>query len=101
MFKYTIFSFCQGLDHFSVDVDAERTKALKDGENRLISGHVRNVEMHTISPNLKYCFVKAIVNPAMSRTQEPYRVWVVLHKEIASMIFKLDIVLVLPGSILY
>ena len=79
MFKYTIFFYCQGLDHFSVDV--ERTKALKDGENLLISGHVRNVEMHTISPNLKHCFVKAIVNPAMSRTQEPYRVWV----EIASI----------------
>ena len=85
MFNTQYFFYSQGLDHFSVDVDAGRTKALKDGENLLISGHVRNLEMHTISPNIKYCFVKAIVNPAMSRTQEPYRVWVVLYKEIASI----------------
>jgi len=73
--------FFIGLKLFNVSIDAERTKALKDGENLLLSGHVRNVEMHKISPNLKYCFVRAVVNPAMSRTNDPYKVWLILHKE--------------------
>ena len=63
----------------------KHTEALEDAESLLLSGDVRNVEMYAISPNLKYCFVQEIVNPAMSRTQEIYRVWVILQKEIASI----------------
>lgn len=57
-----------------MNADAERAKALKAGESLLLSGHVRNVEMHRISPNLKYCFIRAVVNPAMTRINDSYRV---------------------------
>lgn len=70
----------QRLKLFSMNADAERAKALKAGESLLLSDHVRNVEMHRISPNLKYCFIRAVVNPAILELRI-LTVSLVLHKE--------------------
>lgn len=45
-----------------------------------LSGKVTGVEYHRVSPNVNYCFVRATVCRQMAETQEPYSVWVILHK---------------------
>ena len=38
--------------------DTPKAKAILKGKSSEISGHVFNVECHTVSPKLKYCFVR-------------------------------------------
>ena len=38
-------------------------KAYKGGKSLLLSGHIKNVMTHSISSNIRYCFVKGLCHP--------------------------------------
>ena len=61
-------------------VKTESSKCLKEGESLYLSGHVTGVQYHRISPNINYCFVRAVVCRQKAVTQDPYCTWVILHK---------------------
>ncbi|XP_068672874.1 uncharacterized protein [Montipora capricornis] len=56
-------------------------KAIFKGKSLESSGHVFNVECHTISPNLKYCFVRGKCVSQERTHNKPYELWICLHKE--------------------
>ena len=56
-------------------------KAILKGKSLESSGHVFDVECHTISPNLKYCFVRGKCVPQERTHNKPYELWICLHKE--------------------
>ena len=77
-----------GSANFPDTTDDEVDKYLKDvpkailkGKSLESSGHVFNVECHTISPNLKYCFVRGKCVPQQRTHNKPYELWICLHKE--------------------
>ncbi|CAG2251383.1 unnamed protein product [Mytilus edulis] len=62
------------------NVQTKGIKSTKEGESLYLSGHVTGVEYHRISPNISYCYIKAIVARQKAQTQAPYSVWIILHK---------------------
>ena len=56
-------------------------KAILKGKSLESSRHVFNVECNTISPNLKYCFVRGKCVPQERTHNKPYEPWICLHKE--------------------
>ena len=77
-----------GSENFPDTTDDEVDKYLKDASKAILkgkslesSGHVFNVECHTISPNLKYCFVRGKCVPQERTHNKPYELWICLHKE--------------------
>lgn len=59
-------------------------KSILKGKSLESSGHVFNVECHTISPNIKYikyCFVRGKCVPQEKTHNKPYEPWICLHKE--------------------
>ncbi|CAG2228707.1 unnamed protein product [Mytilus edulis] len=62
------------------NVQTKGIKSTKEGESLYLSGHVTGVEYHRISPNISYCYIKAIVARQNAQTQAPYSVWIILHK---------------------
>ena len=77
-----------GSANFPDTTDDEVDKYLKDAPKAILkgkslesSGHVFNVECHTISPNLKYCFVRGKCVPQEITHNKPYELWICLHKE--------------------
>ena len=56
-------------------------KAILKGKSLESSGHVFDVECHTISPNLKYCFVQGKCVPQERTHNKPNELWICLHKE--------------------
>ena len=61
-------------------VTTDVAKAMKESESLFLSGHVTGVEYHRISPNLSYCFIRAVIARQKAQTEAPYITWVVLHK---------------------
>lgn len=60
----------------------EAGKAFQGGKSLLLSGHVFNVMVHTISPSIRYCFVKGLCHAEQKfKTKKPYEVWVSVHKD--------------------
>ena len=57
-------------------------KAFAGGKSLLQSDHLFNVMVNTISPNIRYCFVKGLCYPEQKfKTKDAYDVWVCLHKD--------------------
>ena len=66
--------------------DCDAGKAFKGGKSLLLSGHLKNVMTHTISPNIRYCFVKCLCHPEQRIGKDPYTVWVSLHKDSGAVV---------------
>ena len=66
--------------------DSDAGKAYKGGKSLLLSGHVRNVMTHSISPNIRYCFVKGLCQPEQKIGNNPYTIWVCLHKDSGAVV---------------
>ena len=56
-------------------------KAKVKGSSLLDSHHVVDAEFHTISPNIKYCFVRGRCIPQERTNNKPYEMWVCLKKD--------------------
>ena len=68
------------VDNYLKETDAG--KAYAGGKSLLQSGHIFNVMVNTISPNVRYCFVKGLCYPEQKfKTKDAYDVWVCLHKD--------------------
>ena len=63
------------------DTYAEKAWREKGGKSLLLSGHIKNVMTHSISLNIRYCFVKGLCHPEQKLGQNPYTVWICLHKD--------------------
>jgi hypothetical protein len=77
-------------DTFEEDVEKylkdKAPKALLKGASLEESKHVKDVAFHTISPNLKYCFVRGNVIPQEKTNNNPYKAWVCLKKSDGSVV---------------
>ena len=62
-------------------VKSDAGKAFKGGKSLLLSGHLINVMVHMITPNVRYCFVRGLCHPEQRLSKPPYNVWVCLHKD--------------------
>ncbi len=67
-------------------IEGGGNKGLKTGTSLVESGHIEEIRFHNISPNLKYCFIMARCTPQEKHTDEPYTVWVCVHKESGKII---------------
>ena len=56
-------------------------KAYKGGKSLLESGHISNVMTHSISANIRYCFVRGMCCPEQKQSRNDYDVWLCLHKD--------------------
>ena len=56
-------------------------KVILKGKSLESSGHVFDVECHTISPNLKYCFVQGKCVPQERTHNKPCELSICLYKE--------------------
>ena len=56
-------------------------KAYKGGKSLLVSGHISNVMTHSISANIRYCFVRGMCCPEQKLSKNDYDVWLCLHKD--------------------
>lgn len=57
-------------------------KAFAGGKSLLQSEHLFHVMVNTISPNIRYCFVKGLCYSEQKfKTKDAYDVWVCLHKD--------------------
>jgi len=56
-------------------------KAFKGGKSLLLSGHLINVMVHMITPNVRYCYIRGLCHPEQRLSKPPYNVWVCLHKD--------------------
>ena len=61
--------------------DTDVGKAFKGGKSLLFSGHIKNMMTHSISSNIRYCFVKGLCHSEQKLGQNPYTVWICLHKD--------------------
>lgn len=61
-------------------------KALLKGASLEQSKHVISVAYHSISPNLKYCYVRGKIIPQERTNNDPYDAWVCLKKDDGSVI---------------
>ena len=43
--------------------DTDTGKVFKGGKSLLLSGHIKNVMNHSISSNIRYCFIKGLCHP--------------------------------------
>ena len=51
--------------------DTDTGKEFKGGKSLLLSGHIKNVINHSISSNIRYCFVKGLCHPEQKLGQNP------------------------------
>ena len=51
------------------------------GNSLLDSGHLSNIMVHVISPNIRYCIVRGLCLPEQKLSKDVYNVWVCLHKD--------------------
>lgn len=62
-------------------------KAFTGGKSLLKSGHLFNLMVHTISPNVRYSFVQGLCYPEQKfKSKPPYKVWACLHKDTGDII---------------
>ena len=61
-------------------------KAYKAGKSLLDSGHLINTMVHSVSPNVQYCFVRGLCFPEQKLPKASYSVWVILHKDTGAVI---------------
>lgn len=54
-------------------------KGMKEGENLMNGGHVKEVQFNNISECLRYCFIRGRVVPQTRINESPYSVWVCLN----------------------
>jgi len=62
-------------------VKSDAGKAFKGSKSLLLSGHLINVMVHMITPNVRYCFVRGLCHPEQRLPKPLYNVWVCLHKD--------------------
>lgn len=63
-------------------IEQDAGKAFNSGKSLLQSGHIFNVMVNTISPNIRYCFVKGLCYPEQKfKTKDAYVVWICLQKD--------------------
>ena len=46
-------------------------KAFQGGRSLLMSGHVKNIMTHMLSPNVRYCFVRGLCHPEQKLSKQP------------------------------
>ena len=61
-------------------------KAFKGGKCLLFSGHIKNVMTHSISSNIRCCFVKGLCHPDQKLRQNTSPVWIYLHKDSGAVV---------------
>ena len=61
-------------------------KGLKTGTGLVESGHIKEIRVNNISPNINYCFIMAECTPQEKLLDEPYTVWVCVHKQSGKII---------------
>ena len=66
--------------------DTDAGKAFKGGESVLFSGHIKSVMTYSISSNIRYCIVKGLCHPEQKLGQNPYTVWICLHKDSGAVV---------------
>ena len=66
------------------DTDAGET--FKGGKSLLFSEHIKHVMTHSISSNIRYCFVKGLCHPEQKLGQNPYTIWICLHKDSGAVV---------------
>ena len=64
--------------------DTAAEKAFKEGKSLLLLGHIKNVMTHSISSNIRFCFVKGY--PEQKLGQNPYTVCISLHKDSGAVV---------------
>ena len=67
--------------NIEVGIATAGQKSVLEGKSLYLSGHVGSLLYHGISPNISYCFVKTTVVPQTRISEDPYDVWVAVHKE--------------------
>lgn len=70
--------------HSNVEAYLKETdagKAYTGGKSLLLSGHLSNIMVHMLSPNVRYCFARSLCLPEQKLSNKPYNVWVILHKD--------------------
>lgn len=62
-------------------------KAFQGGKSLFESKHLFNVMVHSISPNVRYCFAQGLCYPEQKfKSKDAYVVWVCLHKDTGEVI---------------
>lgn len=64
----------------------EAGKAYKGVKSLLLSGHLSNVMIHMLSPDVRYCFVRGLCLPEQKFSNSRYNVRVILQKDNGSII---------------
>ena len=61
--------------------DHNAGKAYKGGNSLLELSHISNIMTHTISSNIRYCFVRCMCCPEQKQSKDDYDMWICLHKD--------------------